>query len=385
MLNFEFYNPTKIVFGRDTIAKLAGLVPRDARVMILYGGASAQKTGTLDEVKAALGKREIHEFGGIEPNPSYETLMQAVEQVRAQKIDFLLAVGGGSVIDGTKFVAAGAMLAEDPWTILEQRAANVAAALPFGTVLTLPATGSEMNAGAVITRKATQEKFAFGTPHVYPQFSVLDPTHTFTLPARQVGNGIVDAFVHIMEQYLTYPVDAKVQDRFAEGLLQTLIEEGPRALREPHNYAVRANLMWTATLALNGLIGAGVPQDWATHMVGHELTALYGLDHAQTLAVVLPAMLRVRVESKREKLLQYAARVWNIVDGVEDERIGQAIARTEAFFREVGVGTRLADYGLGVDAIEPVVKALEAHRMVKLGEHRDVTAQVSRKVLELCL
>jgi NADP-dependent alcohol dehydrogenase len=385
MLNFEFHNPTRIVFGEGQVARLRELVPPDARVLVLYGGGSIRHNGVYDEVKSALAQHTVFEFAGIEPNPTYETLMEAITLVRRERIDFLLAVGGGSVIDGTKFVAAGAMLDEDPWTILEQRAANVASALPFGTVLTLPATGSEMNAGAVITRKATQEKFAFGTPHVYPQFSVLDPAKTTTLPARQVGNGIVDAFVHIMEQYLTYPVDAKVQDRFAEGLLQTLIEEGPRALREPHDYAVRANLMWTATLALNGLIGAGVPQDWATHMVGHELTALYGLDHAQTLAVVLPAMLRVRVESKREKLLQYAARVWNIVDGLEDERIGQAIARTEAFFREVGVGTRLADYGLGVDAIEPVVKALETHRMVKLGEHRDVTAQVSRKVLELCL
>jgi NADP-dependent alcohol dehydrogenase len=385
LLNFDFYNPTRILFGEGQIAALSSHVPHGARVLMLYGGGSIRANGVYDEVKAALAGHTVFEFGGIEPNPTYETLMQAIELVRREQVDFLLAVGGGSVIDGTKFIAAGALLDEDPWTILEKRAANVSAALPFGTVLTLPATGSEMNAGAVITRKATQEKFAFGSVHVYPKFSVLDPAKTFSLPARQVGNGIVDAFVHTMEQYLTYPAGAKVQDRFAEGLLQTLVEEGPKALAEPHNYEVRANLMWCATLALNGLIGAGVPQDWATHMVGHELTALYQLDHAQTLAIVLPAMLRVRREAKRDKLLQYAARVWNITEGSEDARIDAAIERTEAFFRQVGVGTRLPDYQLGREVIAPVLKALEAHRMVKLGERRDVTLEVSRKVLELCM
>jgi NADP-dependent alcohol dehydrogenase len=385
LLNFDFYNPTRILFGEGQIAALSSHVPHGARVLMLYGGGSIRANGVYDEVKAALAGHTVFEFGGIEPNPTYETLMQAIELVRREQVDFLLAVGGGSVIDGTKFIAAGALLDEDPWTILEKRAANVSAALPFGTVLTLPATGSEMNAGAVITRKATQEKFAFGSMHVYPKFSVLDPAKTFSLPARQVGNGIVDAFVHTMEQYLTYPAGAKVQDRFAEGLLQTLVEEGPKALAEPHNYEVRANLMWCATLALNGLIGAGVPQDWATHMVGHELTALYQLDHAQTLAIVLPAMLRVRREAKRDKLLQYAARVWNITEGSEDARIDAAIERTEAFFRQVGVGTRLPDYQLGREVIAPVLKALEAHRMVKLGERRDVTLEVSRKVLELCM
>ncbi|HWJ93078.1 MAG TPA: iron-containing alcohol dehydrogenase [Telluria sp.] len=385
MLNFDFYNPTRILFGEGQIARLRELVPAGARVLMLYGGGSIRANGVYDEVKAALSGHTLFEFGGVEPNPTYETLSRAIELVKAEGIDFLLAVGGGSVIDGTKFVAAGAKLDEDAWSILEKRAANVQGALPFGAVLTLPATGSEMNAGAVVTRKATQEKFAFGSRHVYPQFSILDPVKTYTLPPRQVGNGIIDAFVHVMEQYLTYPAGAKVQDRFAEGLLQTLVEEGPKALAAPHDYQVRANLMWTATLALNGLIGAGVPQDWATHMIGHELTALYGLDHAQTLAVVLPAMMRVRREAKRGKLLQYAERVWHITEGSEDQRIDAAIERTEAFFREVGVGTRLPDYGLSRDAIPAVLKALEAHRMAKLGETREVTLEVSKKVLELTL
>ena len=385
MLNFDFYNPTRILFGEGQIASLSTLVPAGARVMMLYGGGSIRQNGVYDEVMAALAGRSVTEFGGIEPNPSYETLMRAIEQVKAEKIDFLLAVGGGSVIDGAKFVAAGALLDEDPWSIFDKRSANIVDALPFGTVLTLPATGSEMNSGGVVTRKSTQEKRSFMSRKVFPQFSILDPAKTFTLPVRQVGNGVVDAFAHIMEQYLTYPVNAKVQERFAEGLLLTLIEEGPKALSDPDDYDVRANVMWCATLALNGLIGAGVPQDWATHMVGHELTALYSLDHAQTLAIILPNMLRARREEKRAKLLQYAERVWGLTGGDEDTRIEAAIARTEQFFAQMGVGTRLADYGLGAECVEPVIQALESHRMTKLGEHRDVTTEVSRKVLEMSL
>ncbi|MBQ5939007.1 iron-containing alcohol dehydrogenase [Massilia sp. AB1] len=386
MHNFDFHNPTRVLFGQGQIATLSTLVPEGARVLMLYGGGSIRTNGVYDEVMAALAGHTLLEFGGIEPNPTYETLMRAIELVRAERIDFLLAVGGGSVIDGTKFIAAGSLLEEDPWTaIFEQRAASVQSALPFGAVLTLPATGSEMNSASVVTRKATQEKRAFASRHVFPRFAVLDPTKTYTLPARQVGNGVVDAFIHVMEQYLTHPVDAKVQDRFAEGLLLTLIEDGPKALSEPENYDVRANLMWTATLALNGLIGVGVPQDWSTHMIGHELTALYNLDHAQTLAVVLPAMLRVRREVKRAKLLQYAARVWNLLEGDEDARIDAAIERTEAFFNSVGVPTRLSGYGLGKEHVEPVLAALEAHRLVKLGEDRGVTLEVSRKVLELAV
>ena len=385
MKNFEFHNPTRIVFGLDTVAKLSTLVPHDARVLILYGGASAEKTGTLAEVRAALGQRSVQEFGGIEPNPSYETLMRAVAVVRAEQRDFLLAVGGGSVIDGTKFVAAAALYDGEPWEIAERGGANVQRALPFGTVLTLPATGSEMNSGGVVTKKATHDKLSFRNPLLYPQFSVLDPSKTFTLPATQVANGLVDAFVHTTEQYLTYPVQAKVQDRFAEGLLQTLVEIAPPAVASPDDYATRANLMWTATLALNGLIGAGVPQDWATHMIGHELTALYDIDHARTLALVLPALLDVQREQKRGKLLQYGERVWNITQGSDDERIDAAIARTRAFFEGLGIPTRLSAYQLGQEAVEAVLKQLEAHGMTALGEHRDIDLARSRRILEAAL
>ena len=385
MLNFDFYNPTRILFGQGTVAQLAQLVPPAARVLILVGGASAEKTGTLAEVRSALGARSVSVFSGIEPNPSYETLMRAVEQVRDEHIDFLLAVGGGSVIDGAKFVAAAAHYEGDPWNILETGGARIASALPFGAVLTLPATGSEMNNGSVVTLKATQTKLPFRSVHVFPQFSVLDPTKTYTLPTKQVANGLVDAFVHITEQYLTYPVQALAQDRFAEGLLQTLVEIAPQAIDAPEDYATRSNLMWTASLALNGLIGAGVPQDWATHMIGHELTALYDIDHARTLAIVLPALLDVQRDKKRAKLIQYAQRVWGIDAGSDDERIDAALAATRNFFESLGIPTRLAAYGLGTAAVNAVVGQLGAHGMTRLGEHGDIDLAVSRAILEAAL
>lgn len=385
MQNFTFHNPTKIVFGADTIGELKTLIPADARILILYGGHSAEKNGTLALVRQALGTRFFCEFGGIEANPAYETLMQAVARVQAENIDFLLAVGGGSVIDGTKFVAAAACFTGDPWEILLKFGKNIERALPFGSVLTLPATGSEMNHGAVVTRRETRTKLPFQNARVYPQFSILDPTRTYTLPPRQLANGIVDAFTHIIEQYLTYPVQAAVQDRLAEGLLQTLIEIGPQVLASPDDYDARANLMWTATLALNGLIGAGVPQDWSTHMIGHELTALYDIDHARTLAIVLPANLQNRRDAKAAKLLQYAERVWNITEGSEAERINDAIESTRRFFESLEIATRLGDYDLGPEAIDAVLAQLKAHGMTRLGERRDVDLEQSRKILEAAL
>lgn len=386
MKNFDFYNPTHIVFGKDRIADLAQLVPATAKVLILVGGASAEKTGTLAQVREALGARTHSTFSGIEPNPSFETAMQAVEMVRAQGFDFLLAVGGGSVIDATKFIAAAVPFEGDAWDILLKFGGNITQAIPFGVVLTLPATGSEMNHGAVITRHALGAKLPFRSRHVYPQFAILDPTKTYTLPAKQLANGVVDAFVHTVEQYLTYPVNAPVQDRFAEGLLQTLIEIGPRLLSAPEpDYDDRANLVWTATLALNGLIGAGVPQDWATHMIGHELTAKYNIDHARTLAVVLPAMLNERRAQKHDKLLQYGQRVWGIQSGSDEQRISAAIEATRDFFERMGLPTRLSAYGLGQETVDLVLAQLQAHGMTQLGEHGDVSLAVSRRVLEAAL
>ena len=386
MQNFQFVNPTKIIFGNGEIAQLTKQIPTTSKVLILYGGGSVKKTGLLESIKAILAEYQVGEFGGIEPNPTYETLMKAVEIIRKENYDFLLAVGGGSVIDGTKFIAAAALFTQgDPWKFIVA-GLPISAALPFGTVLTLPATGSEMNNGAVITRKELQAKIPFMSAKVFPQFSILDPIYTYTLPKKQIANGVVDAFIHVMEQYLTYPVAGKVQDRFSEGLLLTLVEEGPKALEDPENYDVRANLMWTATLALNGLIGSGVPQDWSTHMVGHEITALYGLDHAQTLAIVLPSMLEVMKSEKLEKLLQYGERIWHIsADLAPAEKSALAIEKTREFFEAMGVKTRLADYGLGQDAIEKIIASLESHGMVKLGERGTVTPNVVRQVLKLSL
>ncbi|EOI3566872.1 alcohol dehydrogenase [Cronobacter dublinensis] len=384
MNNFNLHNPTHIAFGKGAISELRSLIPADSRVLITYGGGSVKKTGVLDQVYSALNGLDVLEFGGIEPNPSYETLMKAVELVRKEKVTFLLAVGGGSVLDGTKFIAAAAhyTAASDPWHILETRGSDITDAIPMGSVLTLPATGSESNKGAVVSRRATGDKQAFHSPFVQPRFAILDPVYTYTLPPRQVANGVVDAFVHTVEQYVTYPVNAKIQDRFAEGILLTLIEEGPKALKEPENYDVRANLMWAATQALNGLIGAGVPQDWATHMLGHELTAMHGLDHAQTLAVVLPALWNEKRNEKRAKLLQYAGRVWNITEGSDDERIDAAIAATRRFFETMGAPTRLRDYGLDGSSIPALLAKLEEHGLTALGEHQDITLDVSRRIYE---
>lgn len=384
MNNFLLHTPTRILFGQGQIAHLAAEIPADSKVLITFGGGSVKKNGVLDQVYSALAGRNVQEFSGIEPNPTYETLMKAVEIVRAENIDFLLAAGGGSVVDGTKFIAAAANYTadQDPWHILKTVGSNVASAVPMGCVLTLPATGSESNSGAVITRKSSGDKQHFFSPYVQPQFAVLDPVVTYSLPPRQIANGVVDAFVHTLEQYLTYPVDAKVQDRFAEGLLLTLLEEGPRALAEPENYAVRANVMWSATMALNGLIGAGVPQDWATHMLGHELTAMHDLDHAQTLAIVLPALLVEKKAQKRAKLLQYAERVWGLREGSEDSRIDAAIAATREFFEKMGVPTRLSDYQLDGSSIPALIDKLHQHGMTALGEHQDITLEVSQRIYQ---
>ncbi|GGW53335.1 iron-containing alcohol dehydrogenase [Alishewanella tabrizica] len=384
MLNFSYQNPTRIIFGREQIAQLSSLVKPDQKVLLIYGGGSIKKNGVYDQVTQALAGSTFIEFSGVEPNPSFETLMRATDIVRREKIDLILAVGGGSVIDGAKFVAAAALFKGDAWDILA-KGAKITEAVALGCVLTLPATGTESNGNSVVTRYETQEKLAFSSPLVYPQFAILDPTVTFSLPPKQAANGVVDAFVHVMEQYLTYPVNAPVQDRFAEGLLLTLIEEGPKVLAEPDDYEVRANVMWAATMALNGLIGQGVPQDWATHMIGHEITALYGLDHAQTLAIVLPSLMQQQRQQKRAKLLQFGQRVWQLQHQDEERLIDETISHTRQFFERMGVPTRLTDYGLKADVVDKLVDKLVQHKMVKLGEHGDITPEVSRTILQHAL
>ncbi len=385
MQNFTYHNPTKIIFGKGQIAAIAREIPSDARVLVLYGGGSIKRNGVYDQVMAALKGRRIAEFAGIEPNPRYETLMQAVAKIRAEGWDFLLAAGGGSVLDGTKFIAAAVPhTAGDPWEIVA-KGAEVKCAVPLASVLTLPATGSEMNNCAVISRNSTGDKLAFASDFVYPRFSVLDPETTFSLPPRQVANGVVDAFAHTLEQYLTYPANGPVQDRFAEGILLTLIEVGPKTLANPTDYDSRAAFMWTATLALNGLIACGVPQDWTTHMIGHEITAMHGLDHGQTLAIVFPAIMAARRAGKQQKLVQYAARVWGITGGTADERIDAAIAKTRAFFESLGVKTRLSDYGIGDDVRERVAERFEKRGWRKLGERRDIGPREAAEILSYSL
>ena len=386
MKNFDFYNPTHIVFGKDRLGELDKLVPKDANVLILYGGGSIKKFGTLQKVKANLKDRKVVEFSGIEPNPKYETLVKAVEIVKTENIDFLLAVGGGSVIDGTKFVNLAVNYEGDnPVELLtnSRAQASVSKSLPIGTVITLPATGSEMNSGGVISYK--HGKYVVSNPLLYPKFSILDPTLTFTLPTTQVANGIVDTFIHVVEQYVTYPVDARFQDRTAEGILQTLIEIGKQTIDNPEDYDARANLVWCATMALNGLIGAGVPSDWTTHMIGHELTAMFGIDHGKTLAILQPSIWQIRKEQKREKLLQYAGRIWNITEGDDDSRIDLAIIKTREFFESLGIKTRLSEYGVKADEIDNIVDALKKRGFTALSESGDLNLEISREILKNAL
>ena len=388
MFNFDFYNPTHIVFGKDRLSELNALVPKDAKVLITYGGGSAVRSGLIDRIVAALGDRKVEQFGGIEPNPSLETCERAVAFIKEHGVDFVLAVGGGSVVDATKLIVMGATYDGPVIDVMKAGVPEVPVEmvpnpLPFGTVMTLPATGSEMNNGAVITYG--DGKFPVFSSLVFPKFSMLDPTLTFTLPEKQVKNGVIDTFVHTTEQYLTYPVDGRIQDRFSEGILKTMIEIGKETVENPENYDIRANHVWASTLALNGLIGAGVPQDWATHLIGHELTAVYHLDHGITLAIVLPALLEVKKADKLDKLAQYATRVWHITEGIKEEKADKAIAKTREFFESLGVSTHLKDYGLGAEAVDKIVKQLEDHGMTRLGEKGDVTPEVAREILTRAL
>lgn len=385
MLNFSFQNTTKILFGEGQIKAISKAIPKDAKVLVTYGGGSIKTNGVYDQVAAALSEHTWFEFSGIEPNPTYANLMKALVAIREHGVDYLLAVGGGSVVDGTKFIAAAALYeGDDPWDFIA-KGQPIKQALPMGCVLTLPATGSESNTGAVVTRDGN--KLPFSSPLLRPLFAVLDPAVTLSLSDRQISNGVVDAFVHTMEQYLTYSVNGKVQDRFAESLLLTLIEEGPKALAADtkNDLDVRGNIMWAATMALNGLIGSGVPQDWSTHMIAHELTGAYGIDHARTLSIVLPAVMKIRKEAKRDKLLQYAERIWNLTDGDEDARIQRAIELTEQFFTAMQVPTRLSHVDLAEAQIDGLIEKLTQHGMVKLGEHKAVTPDVSREILVAAL
>ena len=385
MLNFELYNPVKLVFGKGQMEKLSGLVPKNAKVLLAYGGGSIFKNGIYDQVKTALTGFDVVEFGGIEANPHYETLMKAVAIIREQKIDFILAVGGGSVIDGVKFISAAAKFEGNPLDILKKRilfkeGTNV---VPFGTVLTLPATGSEMNSGAVITIEATHEKLDFGGSAMFPKFSICDPTVIASLPKRQLQNGVIDAYVHVLEQYITYPHEAYLQDRIAESILQTLLEVGPKVAENPTDYALASNFMWSCTMALNGLIQKGVPSDWATHMIGHELTALYNIDHARTLAIIGPNLFRVLFETKKEKLAQYGKRVFQLT-GTDEEIARKAIEATVAFYNTMGMKTKISENASNIEnTADFIVNRFEERGWKALGERQNITLEKLREIVEL--
>jgi alcohol dehydrogenase YqhD (iron-dependent ADH family) len=385
MLNFELYNPTQLVFGKGQIEKLATLVPFGSKILLAYGGGSIFKNGIYEQVKTALSGFEIVEFGGIEANPHFETLMKAVAIIQEQKIDFILAVGGGSVIDGVKFMSAAALFEGNPIDILQKRILfkDVSKVVRFGTVLTLPATGSEMNSGSVVTIEATQEKLDFGGSALFPKFSICDPTVIASLPKRQLQNGVVDAYTHVLEQYLTYPHDGYLQDRIAESILQTLIQVGAKVVENPTDYALASNFMWSCTMALNGLIQKGVPSDWATHMIGHELTALYGIDHARTLAIIGPNLYRVLFETKKGKLAQYGKRIFNLA-GTEDEIAHEAINKTVEFFHTMGMQTKLSentkDYEKAADFI---VNRFEKRGWKALGERQNITLEKLKSIVEM--
>ena len=384
MNNFEFKNPTKIIFGKDTIEKVKEEIPQDAKVLLLFGGGSIKKNGIYDQVITALAGVDVVEFGGIPANPEYATLMEALQVIKDENITYLLAVGGGSVIDGTKFLSAAAVYDGDtPWDILTKNI-RTEKGMPFGTVLTLPATGSEMNSGAVITRAETQEKLAMGGPGLFPEFSILDPQVIQSIPQRQLANGLTDAFTHVLEQYMTYPIGALLQDRFAESILQTLVEVAPKVLKDPTDYKAAANFMWSCTMALNGLIQKGVPTDWAVHAIGHELTALFGIDHARTLAVIAPSHYKFNFEDKKEKLAQYGERVWNITEGSTDDKAYAAIEKTVDFFHQLGIDTKLSDYTKDYEGTaEKISQRFTDRGWTGLGEHQTLSPDKVEKIVKM--
>lgn len=386
MLNFELYNPTNYIFGKGQTEKLSKLVPANAKVLLAYGGGSIFKNGVHEAVTSALNGFEIVEFGGIEPNPRFETLMKAVEIIKQENITFILAVGGGSVIDGVKFISGATHYEGNPIDILKNKVlfTDLSKVIPFGTVLTLPATGSEMNSGAVITIEATQEKLTLGGSALFPKFSICDPTVITSLPKRQIQNGVIDAFTHVMEQYLTYPHDAILQDRFAESILQTLVEVGPNVVENPGDYKLASNYMWCATMALNGLIQKGVPSDWATHMIGHELTALYEIDHARTLAIIAPSLYRVMFETKKDKLAQYGERIFNITGNSVEEKAEKAIEKTVEFFHTMGMKTKLSENTDNYkETAEFIVNRFTERGWKALGEKQNITPEKVREIVEM--
>jgi len=389
MLNFEFYNPTRIVFGKDQFDRMGDLLTdfNAKKVLFVYGGGSIKRTGLYDTLMDKLNDIDVVEFGGVEANPQYSTLMKAVELGRQENIDFVLAVGGGSVIDGVKFIAGAIPYKGEPWDVLDKKEGCVfTEAIPFGTVLTLPATGSEANSGAVISRSEITQKRVMGGPYFFPKFSICDPTQVATLPERQLANGIVDSYVHTLEQYITYPSGNLLQERQAEGILATLKEIATGVVKDPSDYTLAANLMWCSTHALIGTLRCGVPTDWATHMIGHELTAQFGIDHARTLAIILPRLYEHELDGKEQKLAQYGRRVLGLT-GEDDRDVAlRAIQETESFFHELGIDTYISEYSKETDGIGDVVKGIfEDRSWNEMGERGAITPDDVKQIVEAAI
>ncbi|MDD2886230.1 MAG: iron-containing alcohol dehydrogenase [Aliarcobacter sp.] len=376
-MNYTYFNPTAIEFGTGKIKSIVNYIDKKLKVLVVYGGGSIKKNGVYEQVKTALEGYTWLEFSGIEPNPAIETLNKAVKIIKDEKIDFILAVGGGSVIDGSKYLAAAALYDGDGWDFLEGK--TVEKALPIGAILTLPATGSESNTTAVISRVSTNEKRYFGSPLVYPKFAVLDPSVMSSLDDRQLANGLVDAFVHTCEQYLTYPTSSLLHDGYSLTILK-----GLKTLavdwKNRHEIQWQENLMLLANQALNGFIGSGVPQDWATHMIGHELTAFYGLDHARSLAVVQPQLIRVMMEEKKEKFELMGREVFGVLHNKEI-----VLEALEYMYQSIGVTTNLNDYNIDDKVVENITSALKKHGMTNIGENGTVTLEKVAQILNMAM
>lgn len=359
MNTFSFYNPVRIHFGKDTIKNLATEVPKYGKnVLIVYGGGSVKKNGVYDAVVEQLKSVDatIFELGGVEPNPRVSTARKGIEICKAENIDLVLAVGGGSVIDCTKLIAIGAKSDADAWDIVTKKAIPQSA-LPLAVVLTLSATASEMNSGSVITNWETKEKYGWGSPYVFPQFSILDPTYTYSVPANQVVNGVVDTMTHIFEQYFHNATNTPLTDEMAEGILRTLIEVAPKALKDPTNYAHRETLMLAGTLGLNGFLSLGSRGDWATHNIEHAVSAYYDIPHAAGLAILFPNWMRHNVNVDPQRFVKVATRVFGVTtEGKTAEEVAaEGINALSAFWTSLGAPSRLADFDITDEKFESII------------------------------
>lgn len=384
---FQFHNPTRIVFGRGSVEQLGALAkPFGQTVLLVYGSGSIKRSGLYESVLAQLqsiGAR-VSELPGIEPNPRLATVKKGIEIARANRVDLILAVGGGSVIDAAKAIAVGVPYEGDVWDFC-MRKAVIREALPLGTVLTLAATGSEMNGNSVITNWETQQKRSFGCAHAYPKFSILDPSLTFSVPHNQTVNGSVDIMSHVFEQYFSLTENTPLQERFCESILQTVIENVPIALAEPDHYDARANLMWAGTMALNGVISVGVAQDWASHAIEHEISAIYDIPHGAGLAIVFPNWMKYVHRQRLDRFVQFATRVWGIDPAGKsaEETALAGIDATRSFFTRIGAPASLADFQIGSDRLDRM--ADEAVRFGPIGSFRKLNREDVRAILEMCL